>query len=244
MKHKFIFKTEKCSNDYEPLYQLIMSLFDLCMFQTNYQQGRRDNARVSSLKIPSLSGPVGLRQSARGTRSKFHLVAAGGDNVATETSDKDSKSIEPSDNVPDVNPSTASGTEESNGAISSADVNQEGKPRSNVKRASLTARERLRAARVLSRYTDSKPAKPMLGSRLLDALQQSDKGKKRPGLPEAPTNMLDDSKRGMPKEGWTIELPGGMDVFFIILSFVLISTVMFATTFVVWKVGAIHFNEY
>ncbi|XP_057804633.1 uncharacterized protein LOC131020020 [Salvia miltiorrhiza] len=209
---------------------------------TNYQQGRRDNAGVSLLKISSLSGPVGLRQCTRGTRTRFHLVAAGGDNVATETSVTDSKPIEPPDSASDVNPSTESDkTEEPNGAISSTDV---GKPSSNVKRASLTARERLRAARVLSRYTDSKPAKPMLGSRLLDALQQSDKGKKRPGLPEAPTNMLDDSKRGMPKEGWTIELPGGMDVFFIILSFVLISTVMFATTFVVWKVGAIHFNEY
>ncbi|KAL1559267.1 hypothetical protein AAHA92_09628 [Salvia divinorum] len=216
---------------------------------TNYQQGRRDNAGVLLLKLPSLSGPVRLRKSTRGKRSRSCLVAAGGDNVATETSDKDTKSFEasdssgePSDNASGVNPSAENDkSEEHSRAISPA---EDGKPSSNVKRASLTARERLRAARVLSRYTDSKPSKPMLGSRLLDALQQSDKGKKRPGLPEAPTNMLDDSKRGMPKEGWTIELPGGMDVFFIILSFVLISTVMFATTYVVWKVGAIHFNEY
>lgn len=227
-----------------------MSSFGICLLQTNYPQGQTHNGGVSSLKIPSLSGQIGLRQSTRGKRSRFYPLAAGGDNITTEISDKDSKSVEassypidnPSDNLPDVNSSTSSKTEESNGDISSPDVNQ--KSSSNVKRASLTARERLRAARVLSRYTESKPPKPVLGSRLLDALQQSDKGKKRPGLPQAPSNMLDDSKRGMPKEGWTIELTSGMDVFYVILSFVLISTIMFATTFLVWKLGAIHFNEY
>lgn len=220
-----------------------MSSLIICTLQSNYQQGRRDNGGVSSLKIPSPSGPVGLKQSTRGKRLRFLLVAAGGDNITTEISDKDSKSIEASsDNLSDVNSSRSGETEVSNGDISSTDANQ--KPSSNVKRASLTARERLRAARVLSRYTESKPAKPVLGSRLLDALQQSDKGKKRPGLPQAPSNMLDDNKRGMPKEGWTIELTSGMDVFYVILSFVLISTIMFATTFLVWKLGAIHFNEY
>lgn len=113
-----------------------------------------------------------------------------------------------------------------------------------LKRSPLTAREKLRAARVLSRYTESKASKPELGSKLLDALKESDKGKKRSGLPEAPTNLFDDSKRGLPKSGWTFEFPGGFDAFLIAFSFVFISTVMFATTYIVWKAGAIHFNEY
>ncbi|XP_010504477.1 PREDICTED: uncharacterized protein LOC104781491 [Camelina sativa] len=115
-----------------------------------------------------------------------------------------------------------------------------------AKKAPLTARERLRAARVLSRYTEAtpKPSKPRMGSQLLDVLKESDKKTKRkPGLPEAPTNMLDDSRRGMPKNGLTFDLPGGSDILIIAFSFVFISTVMFATTFLVWKLGAIHFNE-
>ncbi|XP_010554675.1 PREDICTED: uncharacterized protein LOC104824327 [Tarenaya hassleriana] len=117
---------------------------------------------------------------------------------------------------------------------------------SKTTRASLTARERLRAARVLGRYTETsaKPKKPEMGSKLLDAMKESDKkARKKPGLPEAPTNLFDDSKRGLPK-GFTFQFPGGNDILVIAFSFVLISTVMFATTYLVWKLGAIHFNEY
>ncbi|CAK7325889.1 unnamed protein product [Dovyalis caffra] len=126
----------------------------------------------------------------------------------------------------------------SNGSTVSADM------KSRPKRSRLTARERLKAARVLSRYTESKPSKSEMGSKVLDALRESDKGKKRSGLPEAPENMFDDSKRGMPKDGWTFQFPGGSELFFIGVSFVLISTIMFATTYVVWKVGAIHFDDH
>ncbi|CAH8384531.1 unnamed protein product [Eruca vesicaria subsp. sativa] len=77
-----------------------------------------------------------------------------------------------------------------------------------------------------------------------NTLEESDKkSKRKPGLPEAPTNMLDDSKRGMPKKGLTFDLAGSADILVIAFSFVFISTVMFATTFVVWKLGAIDFNE-
>lgn len=82
-----------------------------------------------------------------------------------------------------------------------------------------------------------------MGSKVLDALRESDRGKKK-GLPEAPGNMFDDSKRGLPQQGFTFQFPGGNDLFIIVFSFVFISTVMFATTYIVWKVGAIHFNEY
>lgn len=128
------------------------------------------------------------------------------------------------------------------GSLEQEDPSANQKPA--LKRSPLTAREKLRAARVLNRYAESKATKPRMGSKLLDVLRESDKGKKRSGLPEAPTNLFDDSKRGLPKPGWTFEFPGGADMFLIAVSFVLISTIMFATTYIVWKVGAIHFNEY
>ncbi|CAL4938929.1 unnamed protein product [Urochloa decumbens] len=131
------------------------------------------------------------------------------------------------------------------------------------KRAPLTARERLRAARVLGKYAEpsakgssslpasKKSRKPEFGSGVLDALREADAkkgggggGRRGSRLPEAPGNLFDDSKRGMPKEGWTFELPFGVDVFLVLVSFTLITTIMFGTAFLVWKLGAIHFNEY
>ncbi|XP_039827530.1 translation initiation factor IF-2-like [Panicum virgatum] len=131
------------------------------------------------------------------------------------------------------------------------------------KRAPLTARERLRAARVLGKYAEpsakgassspskSKSSKPEFGSGVLDALREADAkkaggggGRRGSRLPEAPGNLFDDSKRGMPKEGWTFELPFGVDVFLVLVSFTLITTIMFGTAFLVWKLGGIHFNEY
>ncbi|KAF0935953.1 hypothetical protein E2562_037443 [Oryza meyeriana var. granulata] len=125
------------------------------------------------------------------------------------------------------------------------------------KLAPLTARERLRAARVLGKYAEpgggssqkgkaaAAAGKPEFGRRVLDALRETDGEKKRRSrLPEAPSNMFDDSKRGLPKEGWTFEaLPFGTDVLVIVASFTLITAVMFGTTYLVWKLGAIHFNE-
>lgn len=127
------------------------------------------------------------------------------------------------------------------------------------KRVPLTARERLRAARVLGKYAaepaDKKKGSPEFKSGLLDALRETEGGgggkkggRKRSGLPEAPSNLLDDKKRGMPKPGWTFDwmaaLPVGTDVLIVAASFSIITTVMFGTTYLVWKLGAIHFNEY
>ncbi|CAA3024458.1 Hypothetical predicted protein [Olea europaea subsp. europaea] len=235
----------------------------------NYQKVTSTNIRVSLpnvLQYTPISGAVGLRRSIEGKGSRFHLLVANCDRVAIETNNEGPKTFEGScsndgSSAADekssgkddkVQPTedvelAPRGSEPSNGSIDSTNLNAGEsaiKSSSTPKRTPLTARERLRAARVLSRYTESKPSKPELGSKLLEALRESDKGKRRPGLPEAPSNMLDDSKRGLPKPGWTFEFPGGVDVFLVILSFVLISTIMFATTFIVWKVGAIHFNEY
>ena len=136
--------------------------------------------------------------------------------------------------------------ESSNGSINQEQGSSSASPKaqSATKGTSLTARERLKAARAGSRYPQTRPSKPAdMGSRVLEASKQSDKGKKKSGLPEAPTNLFDDSKRGL-STGFTFQFPGGSDLFLIVLSFVLISSIMFATTFIVWKVGAIHFNEY
>ncbi|XP_020228988.1 uncharacterized protein LOC109809967 [Cajanus cajan] len=135
-------------------------------------------------------------------------------------------------------------TSSSNGSINQNQGSEaSSKSQSVTKRPSLTARERLKAARVGNRYTQSKASKPDMNKRVLEALKESDKGKKKSGLPEAPTNLFDDSKRGL-STGLSFQFPGGSDLFFIAFSFVFISTVMFATTYIVWKVGAIHFNEY
>ncbi|XP_071734395.1 uncharacterized protein [Rutidosis leptorrhynchoides] len=172
-------------------------------------------------------------------RNRTPLLVAKGDGLATETSVEISEA-EPIKKTP----------EPSNGSVTPSEPKQDPAVRETdaiPKRSKLTAREKLKAARVRSRDSEPKPVKkPELGSKVLEALRESDRvtGRKRSGLPEAPVNLLDDSKRGMPKKGLTFELPVGWDVFLIILSVVTISTIMFTTTYVVWKVGAIHFNEY
>lgn len=195
------------------------------------------------LKSTHFSSPSTILLFSRPIRSRngSSLLVSNSDRLATETNIKTSETTEKS--IP-------SETEPSNGSISASEPIQETyNTNINVipKRSKLTAREKLRAARVRSRNSEPKPVvKAELGSKVLEALRENDKitGKKRTGLPEAPTNLFDDSKRGMPKKGLTFELPVGWDVFLIILSVVVISTVMFTTTFVVWKMGAIHFNEY
>nr|XP_043632175.1 uncharacterized protein LOC122603515 [Erigeron canadensis] len=171
------------------------------------------------------------------TRNGASLLVANSDRLATETSDKTTES-EPVSKTPEPSNGSVSASEPT---TSDTDVN------TLPKRSKLTAREKLKAARVRSRDSEPKAAKKQeLGSTVLEALRESDRvtGKKRSGLPEAPGNLLDDSKRGMPPKGLTFELPVGWDVFLIILSVVVISTIMFTTTYIVWKVGAIHFNEY
>ncbi|OAY46282.1 uncharacterized protein LOC110619844 isoform X2 [Manihot esculenta] len=235
-------------------------------FSAIYQHVSRSPVRASSPKATRLISSSGIISSIfhikRSGRSMC-ISVADSDNLATDTSDKGPDSTESSisyDQLSSVD--SPGGTSQlqtrvdnesgpqtsgvSNGSTVSSDVKQERGPnsQSTAKRSPLTARERLRAARVLSRYTETKASKSEMGSKILDALKESDKGKKRSGLPEAPTNLFDDSDRGMPKEGWTFEFPGGSDLFVIAFSFVFISTVMFATTYIVWKVGAIHFNEY
>lgn len=169
--------------------------------------------------------------------------------IVFATTDSSKSSAEPSNRESGKTETTVTGDQvasppnvqlEANGSAPSS-TNSEN-PMS--RRPSLTVREKLRTARVLSKYMEAKLAKEEFGSRVLEASRESDKGQKSSGLPEAPTNLFDDSKRGLPPPGWTFELPFRGDIFFIVFSFVFISTVMLATTYIVWKSGAIHFNEY
>ena len=137
------------------------------------------------------------------------LLSADSDQLATDASNKDFgnadnsaasyqqlTSMNPSDEnfqlQVKVNAESGSQTSEgSNGSInqkegSAASPNSQ----STAKQSSQTARERLRAARVLSQYTESKASKSDMGSRVLDALKESDRGKKRSRLPEAPTKLV------------------------------------------------------
>ncbi|KAJ9539898.1 hypothetical protein OSB04_026404 [Centaurea solstitialis] len=204
---------------------MVVSLNSFASFTStaNHQNVPRVCIGASMLKASHFLSPSTTLHFSRPIRSRngSSLFVANGDRLTTETSIKTSESTETS--IP-------SGTEPAKTPLKL-----------------LTAREKLRAARVRSRNAEPKPVvKAELGSKVLEALRENDKitGKKRTGLPEAPTNLFDDSKRGMPKKGLTFELPVGWDVFLIILSVVVISTIMFTTTFVVWKMGAIHFNEY
>ncbi|XP_010689467.2 uncharacterized protein LOC104903165 isoform X1 [Beta vulgaris subsp. vulgaris] len=212
------------------------------------------NVQNSGFSIKSLvptfdhvSTPLFLiksRQTIRLNRRHSHLLVAESDRVITDRgessiSESVSASEESSLKPNQLETSVANDSNQENKIPVSSSIDDS--KRGMQKKAPLTARERLRAARVLSRYSDSKPAKSDIGRSVLDALRESEKGKK--GLPQAPTNLFDDSKRGMPKKGLTFDFPGGSDLFVIAFSFVFISTVMFATTYFVWKVGAIHFNE-
>ncbi|KAL5076718.1 hypothetical protein RYX36_015702 [Vicia faba] len=164
------------------------------------------------------------------------------DQLSANASNKDIGSAA-NDQLPSTNPPVESESQTPEGSNGSA-----ASPNSPsvTTRSSQKVRERIKAARVLNQSKEPKASKSDMGSSVLAAFRESDKGKKkrRSGLPEAPGNLFDDSKRGMPKPGLTFDFPGGSDLFLIIFSFVFISTVMFGTTFIVWKLGAIHFNDY
>ncbi|KAL1217849.1 hypothetical protein V5N11_009620 [Cardamine amara subsp. amara] len=194
------------------------------LLHTRYNPALRSSAKVISSKF----WPLDVSRRSLISNKKRLVISS------SDTDDNVITALDSSSSMDSVK-------EGSNGSVSS-DIQQQ----TSGKRAPLTARERLRAARVLRRYTEAtpKPSKPRMGRQLLDVLKESDKkSNRKPGLPEAPTNMLDDSKRGMPKNGLTFDFPGGSDILVIAFSFVFISTVMFATTYIVWKLGAIHFNE-
>ncbi|XP_057979651.1 uncharacterized protein LOC131165677 [Malania oleifera] len=214
--------------------------------------------RTSVLKATHFGSPLGICGSRRLIKEKkwgLCLSVADSDQVATNTNkssgkaenslsdDEFSVASSPSLKIVDESQPRTPGVSTGSRVSSQQDPLSSPDSKPKMTRSILTAREKLRAARVLSRYTETKPSKSELGNKSLEALIKSDGGKDQSGLPEAPTNLFDDSKRGLPKQGLTFEFPGGADLFGIIFSVVFISTVMFATTYIVWKAGAIHFNE-
>lgn len=214
--------------------------------QANYQNVSRSSVGASVSKASQVAslGKLGSRSLLKEKRWSLRLSVANSDSLTTETSEEGSGNAENRQLQDSTNNDSGSqASEASNRSTVSSDLKPKTSSSPNMKRSPLTAKERLRAARVLNRYSESKATKSEMGSKVLDALRESDRGKKRSGLPEAPTNLFDDSKRGMPKQGLTFQFPGGVELAAIVASFVLISTLMFATTFIVWKVGAIHFNE-
>lgn len=239
------------------LFCLFIVLYNVTLLLAKCQHVSRSSVRAAAPRsIPSTypTNIFNIRKHVDRERGVLRLSVADSDSLATEnTSTKnsgDTKTSLSDNQIQSVNPSSSDSSPPqtteatTNGSIVSPSPNSQSTP----KKSPLTARERLRAARVLSRYnTESKASasKSGMGNKVLDALRETDRGKKkRSGLPEAPTNLFDDSKRGMPKAGLTFDFPGGADLLVIAFSFVFISTVMFATTYFVWKVGAIHFNEY
>ncbi|KAL0540013.1 hypothetical protein IC582_024239 [Cucumis melo] len=249
----------------------LLSAFNSTKWQVTYENVSRSsfpNVRKSTSLCGTYCTTRGIAKERRRGLS-LSLAATGSNQVDTNTNEKGSEitgrtlsndnssalSQSPSNASSENgisqlnvnNESSSQLSEASNGQVLSSvqnpDTSSSPDPQS-TKKSPLTARERLRAARVLSRYNESKTSKSDMGSKVLEAIRESDRGKKRSRLPEAPINLFDDSKRGMPKPGWTFQFPGGSDLFFIVFSFVFISTVMFATTYIVWKVGGIHFNEY
>ncbi|XP_020148240.1 uncharacterized protein [Aegilops tauschii subsp. strangulata] len=222
-------------------------------------------SKVGTAKLGGISrSSPSYTQLAFCSRHAFHKIGTAAAPLRPQNELKHARPCATTDN------DRAAPAEAQESATISARVNpvasgngQQPQPGEPPKRVPLTARERLRAARVLGKYAEpgagAAPAdkkgsssKPEFGSRVLDALRETDGGKKggrkRSGLPEAPSNLLDDTKRGMPKDGWTFDwlaaLPVGTDVLIVAASFGIITTVMFGTTYLVWKLGAIHFNEY
>ncbi|GAB2281113.1 hypothetical protein Dimus_015721 [Dionaea muscipula] len=189
-------------------YQSLLNIVGL-PYQFSYQSFASSSCiGTVVLKSTCFSAPS-LTLKSRGYiklgRRPFHILVSEGNSRTTDSSYKDSKNGErPLAPSQDASPPSRL-VENSSGGNRVPQVSDTSVP----KRASLTAREKLRAARVLSRYSESNAVKPEMGSKVLDAIREVEKGKK--GLPEAPTNIFDDSKRGMPKQGLTFDFPGTCD---------------------------------
>lgn len=85
------------------------------------------------------------------------------------------------------------------------------------------------------------------GKRVLEAFKEGEKENKSTtkfGLPVVPTNIFDEVRR-TPEEiaadAFKFEINPGQ--LLLAGSFLVVIAIMFGTVFLVWKVGAIHYNE-
>ncbi|KAL3690524.1 hypothetical protein R1sor_016833 [Riccia sorocarpa] len=102
-----------------------------------------------------------------------------------------------------------------------------------------------------SAASGAKPASPFVqptrGKRVVDAFKEGEKEGKTTkfGQPVVPTNIFQDQRR-TPEEiaadAFKFSISPGQ--LLLIGSFLLIGGLMIGTAFLVWKVGAIHYNEY
>ncbi|CAL5203045.1 unnamed protein product [Lathyrus oleraceus] len=231
---------------------MVLSLNPIITFSSTTKLETKYHDASRYPKVPQImpfSVTSRTRMFVKEKRTGRCFSVANSDQLSANASNKDTGSAA-NDQLPSTNPPVESESqtpEGSNGSLGSA---ASPNSQSVTTRSSQKLRERIKAARVLNQSKEPKASKSDkgksdMGSSVLAAFREDDKGKKkrRSGLPEAPGNLFDDSKRGMPKAGLTFDFPGGSDLFFIIFSFVFISTVMFGTTYIVWKLGAIHFND-
>lgn len=118
------------------------------------------------------------------------------------------------------------------------------KPTPNVSARGEKSRE---AEKKLLASGSMRPTTSFGSKKLLDAFKEGDKfdTKVKVGQPKAPANIFTDSVRTAEEieaDKWVFRLDRGQSL--LVLSFFASSVLMFATVWFVWKVGAIHFNEY
>ena len=115
----------------------------------------------------------------------------------------------------------------------------------------------VRASSGLEKLKSTKPASVFLDSQqrnfkqpgpkdLLNTLRKSeiDSGKTTKfGQPVVPSNLFDEPKR-IPSEDKAFEFSFNAGQLVLVFSFLTIIGIMLGTAFLVWKVGAIHYNEY
>eukprot|EP00249_Psilotum_nudum_P004770 c18270_g1_i1 orf=248-1084(+) len=106
-------------------------------------------------------------------------------------------------------------------------------------------RQKLKSARPTVFTDGDSRSRGTVSKSLVEAIKQSEREGKTTkfGEPIVPKNLFDDLER-IPSDEMKIDFSLNRGQFVIILSFLIIISIMLGTTFFVWKVGGIHFNEY
>lgn len=79
---------------------------------------------------------------------------------------------------------------------------------------------------------------------LLDSLRQSENTTTKFGQPIVPTNLFDEPDKLTAEDKKRFDFTFNAGQLFLVFSFLTIIGVMLGTAYLVWKVGAIHYNEY
>ncbi|MCO5569161.1 hypothetical protein L7F22_022882 [Adiantum nelumboides] len=120
--------------------------------------------------------------------------------------------------------------------------NSQGSPFSST----LTGTEKLKGAKP-SVFLDSRVGgafKEPGSKTLLDTMRQSDNNTKKFGQPGLPRNLFDEPEKLTAEDNKRFDFTLNIGQLALIFSFLTIICVMLGTAFLVWKVGAIHYNEF